>query len=152
MSPFASLKRSSSTEDTKWRVSGVVLSHSSCKQMCNIALTPHVFWMGMSGPSSSSVIPLYCVQNVVFALSFWKKYCFAMSTDTTPEHHRVWLLELAQMVIFYVFALEHTASNSSQKAWNTNWSDHNTRFRGVMLRLRCLQAQRSWCHLWTRLT
>ncbi len=208
---FTTLKRHLGTEYTKWwSVSGVILSHSSCKQVLRWATVRglrcrilrfkmrHTFSIGdrsglQAGQSSTRTLFL-CSQDFVmcaecgFALSCWNMhghpgkdvflkaaYCaqnlyvlfsindaitevqvtFAKGTDTTPYHDRPWLLDLLLVtvwMILFFFGPEHTASIPPKNTWNTDSSDHSTRFHCVMVHPRCLRAQRSRRRFWTLLT
>ncbi len=210
---FTTLKRRLGTEDTTWwSVSGVILSHSSCKQVlrwarwglsCRILLFKmrHTFSIGdrsglQAGQSSTRTLFLRSQDFVMcaecgFALSLekmgqcrtslekmssWRQHIvlqnlyvlfsingaitevqvtFAKGTDTTPYHDRPWLLDLLLVtvwMILFFFGPEHTASIPPKNTWNTDSSDHSTRFHCVMVHPRCLRAQRSRRRFWTLLT
>ncbi len=209
---FTTLKRRLGTEDTKWwSVSGVILSHSSCKQVlrwatlrglrCRILRFKmhHTFSIGdrsglQAGQSSTRTLFLRSQDFVMcaecgFALSCWNM------------HGRPWkrcLLEgsiLCSKISMYFSALmvpsqkcklplpraltqPHTMTDPGfwtccwqqsgwsfsslvrstrrpflpKNTWNTDSSDHSTRFHCVMVHPRCLQAQRSRRRFWTLLT
>ncbi len=190
---FTTLKRRLGTEDTKWwSVSGVILSHSSCKQVLRWATVRglrcrilrfkmrHTFSIGdrsglQAGQSSTRTLFLRSQDFVMcaecgFALSCWNM------------HGRPWkrcLLEgsiLCSKISMYFSALmvpsqkcklplprALTQPHSSlvrstrrpflpKNTWNTDSSDHSTRFHCVMVHPRCLRAQRSRRRFWTLLT
>ncbi len=188
---FTTLKRRLGTEDTKWwSVSGVILSHSSCKQVLRWATVRglrcrilrfkmrHTFSIGdrsglQAGQSSTRTLFLRSQDFVMcaecgFALSCWNM------------HGRPWkrcLLEgsiLCSKISMYFSALmvpsqkcklplpraltqPHTMTDRRRpflpkNTWNTDSSDHSTRFHCVMVHPRCLRAQRSRRRFWTLLT
>ncbi len=64
------------------------------------------------------------------------KLPFAKGTDTTPYHDRPWLLTcllVTVWMILFFFGPEHTASIPPKNTWNTDSSDHSTRFHCVMV-------------------
>ncbi len=80
---------------------------------------------------------------------------FAKGTDTTPYHDRPWLLDLLLVTVWMIlfFLVRSTRHPFLPKnTWNTDSSDHSTRFHCVMVHPRCLRAQRSRRRFWTLLT
>ncbi len=200
---FTTLKRRLGTEDTKWwSVSGVILSHSSCKQVLRWA-TVRVFVVAFcaskcathslletgrdckAGQSSTRTRFLNSQDFVMcaecgFALSCWNmhgrpwKRCLlegsilcskismyfsalmvpsqkcklplprALTQPHTMTDPGFWTLLLVTVwMILFFFGPEHTASIPPKNTWNTDSSDHSTRFHCVMVHPRCLRAQRS---------
>ncbi len=205
---FTTLKRRLGTEDTKWwSVSGVILSHSSCKQVLRWATVRglrcrilrfkmrHTFSIGdrsglQAGQSSTRTLFLRSQDFVMcaecgFSLSCWNMHgrpwkrcllegsilCSKISMyfsalmvpsqmklpcqGTDPYHDRPWLLDLLLVtvwMILFFFGPEHTRPFLPKNTWNTDSSDHSTRFHCVMVHPRCLRAQRSQRRFWTLLT
>ncbi len=209
---FTTLKRRLGTEDTKWwSVSGVILSHSSCKQVLRWATVRglrcrilrfkmrHTFSIGdrsglQAGQSSTRTLFLRSQDFVMcaecgFALSCWNMHgrpwkrcllegsilCSKISMyfsalmvpsqkcklplpralTQTPYHDRPWLLDLLLVTVWISFSSLVRSTRRPflpKNTWNTDSSDHSTRFHCVMVHPRCLQAQRSWRHFWTLLT
>ncbi len=80
---------------------------------------------------------------------------FAKGTDTTPYHDRPWLLDLLLVTVWMILSSLVRSTRRPflpKNTWNTDSSDHSTRFHCVMVHPRCLQAQRSRRRFWTLLT
>ncbi len=209
---FTTLKRRLGTEDTKWwSVSGVILSHSSCKQVLRWATVRglrccilrfkmrHTFSIGdrsglQAGQSSTRTLFLRSQDFVMcaecgFALSCWNMHgrpwkrlsswrqhivlqnlyvlfsingaitevqvTFAKGHWHNPYHDRPWLLDLLLVtvwMILFFFGPSTRRPFLPKNTWNTDSSDHSTRFHCVMVHPRCLRAQRSRRRFWTLLT
>ncbi len=209
---FTTLKRRLGTEDTKWwSASGVILSHSSCKQVLRWATVRglrcrilrfkmrHTFSIGdrsglQAGQSSTRTLFLHSQDFVMcaecgFALSCWNmhgrpwKRCLlegsilcskismyfsalmvpsqkcklplprALTQPHTMTDPGFWLVAGNSLDDpFLLWSGAHGVHSSQKNTWNTDSSDHSTRFHCVMVHPRCLRAQRSRRRFWTLLT
>ncbi len=209
---FTTLKRRLGTEDTKWwSVSGVILSHSSCKQVLRWATVRglrcrilrfkmhHTFSIGdrsgLQAGQSSTPHPLPPQPGLCNVCRMWFCIVLLKYAWTSLEKMSSWRQHIVLQNLYVLFsingaitevqvtlprALTHpipwqtlafglVAGNSlddpfllwvrstrhpflPKNTWNTDSSDHSTRFHCVMVHPRCLRAQRSRRHFWTLLT
>ncbi len=105
---FTTLKRRLGTEDTKWwSVSGVILSHSSCKQVLR--------WATVRGLRCRI---LRFKMHHTFSIGDRSGLQAGQSSTRTPYHDRPWLLDLLLVtvwMILFFFGPEHTASIPPKK-------------------------------------
>ncbi len=198
---FTTLKRRLGTEDTKWwSVSGVILSHSSCKQVLRWATVRglrcrilrfkmrHTFSIGdrsglQAGQSSTRTLFLRSQDFVMcaecgFALSCWNmhghpwkrcllegsilcsKISMYFSALMVPSQKcklplpraltqpHTWQTLAFGLVAgnslddpFLLWSGAHGVHSSQKNTWNTDSSDHSTRFHCVMVHPRCLEPR-----------
>ncbi len=169
---FTTLKRRLGTEDTKWwSVSGVILSHSSCKQVlrwatvrvfvmcaeCGFALSFEIC-MDVPGKMSS------WRQHIVLQISMYffsingaitevqVTFARALTQPHTMTDPGFGLVAGKSLDDSFSLWSEHTASIPPKNTWILIHLTTLQRFHCVMVHPRCLRAQRSRRRFWTLLT